>query len=100
MTSPNYSPRQLYPGNASRDRPDIARATPQYRSGISDIEQRYAALNDHAVIASPSSIRRFLSTDVRKLMNIARAADRWARATNAEAARQAAEALHAALRGQ
>lgn len=95
----HYSPGML-PGDASRDRPDIARPGSATRSGsLAVIESRlYAIRRNSQIVNLDPALKAFLETDVPHLMNIARAADRWAYATNAEISRAAAGQVQAAVR--
>ena len=97
MSSLPYDHNRLYPGGASPDRPDIARPAPVAR-GLSDIESRWILLRQ-GVISGDPALRAFMEQDVATLLAIARAASEWAKANNAEKSRQAAERIHAALRG-
>lgn len=97
----HYSP-DLLPGPASPDRPDINRPSPTTRGSVSVIESRLYALRDASrQRALDPALRAFLEHDVPWLINVASAADRWARAAqggNAEDYRKAGDQVLAAVR--
>jgi len=95
----HYRP-EFMPGGASRDRPDIARPTQQSRTtSLSAIESHIQAIRSNSrVLSLDPALKTFFDVDLPKLMAIARAADRWAFANQAEVSRAAAGDVHAAVR--